>query len=192
LKRENIQRTAVLAMFTAIIIGLQYLGAFIRFGKFSISAVLVPIVIGAVMYGPAAGAYLGGIFGLSVFMTGDAADFFVVNVPGTIITVMLKGILAGLAAGLIYKAFEKRSKFAAAVSAAVTCPIVNTGVFLIGCRAFFWETLKGWGQALGYDGVFIFIVVGLIGFNFLFELLLNVILSPAIARIIDIGKKKFS
>ena len=39
------------AVLTAIVVVLQLLGAFIKFGPFSISLVLVPIVIGAALLG---------------------------------------------------------------------------------------------------------------------------------------------
>ncbi len=84
------------ALFTAIVVVLQFLGAFIRFGPFSISLVLVPIVVGAALYGAGAGAWLGFVFGLVVLLSGDAAAFLVVNPLGTILTVLVKGTMAGL------------------------------------------------------------------------------------------------
>ena len=81
-----------IAIFTAIVIVLQLLGSFIRFGPFSISLVLIPIVVGAAMYGTAAGAWLGFIFGLVVLLSGDAAAFLGVNALGTIITVIATSI----------------------------------------------------------------------------------------------------
>ena len=74
------------ALFTAIVVVLQLVGAFIRFGPFSISLVLVPIVVGAALYGPAAGAWLGLVFGLVVLISGDAAAFLAVNPLGTVVT----------------------------------------------------------------------------------------------------------
>ena len=57
-------RTMVLvAVMTSLVVVLQLLGSFIRFGPFSISLVLVPIVIGAAVCGSAAGAWLGFAFG---------------------------------------------------------------------------------------------------------------------------------
>ena len=40
-----------LSILTAIVFVLQLLGSFIRLGTFSVSLVLIPIVIGAAMYG---------------------------------------------------------------------------------------------------------------------------------------------
>ncbi len=42
--------------------------------------------------------------------------------------------------------FAKYNKYAAVVAAAVVCPLVNTGVFLIGCLLFFLDTIKGVGR----------------------------------------------
>ena len=61
------------ALFTAIVVVLQFLGAFIRFGPFSISLVLIPIVVGAALYGAGAGAWLGFVFGLVVLLVGGTA-----------------------------------------------------------------------------------------------------------------------
>ena len=48
-KNNNTQKIVGLGLFTAIVIGLQLMGSFIRFGTFSISLVLVPVVIGAAL-----------------------------------------------------------------------------------------------------------------------------------------------
>ena len=178
-----------IAIFTAIVIVLQLLGSFIRFGPFSISLVLIPIVVGAAMYGTAAGAWLGFIFGLVVILSGDAAAFLGVNALGTIITVIAKGTLAGLCAGLVFRALVKTNTYVAVIVSAVVCPVVNTGVFLLGCLLFFMETINGWAAAAGFASAGTYMIVGLVGLNFVFELLVNVILSPVIVRIISIGKK---
>lgn len=183
------RKLAGIAIFTAIVIVLQLLGAFIRFGPFSISLVLVPIVVGAAMYGTAAGAWLGFIFGIVVLLSGDAAAFLGVNALGTIITVIAKGTLAGLCAGLVFRALEKKNTYVAVVAAAIVCPVVNTGIFLIGCLIFFMETITGWAAAAGFPSAGTYMIVGLVGLNFVFELLINVVLSPVIVRIIAIGKK---
>ena len=52
------QRMVGLAIFTAIIIVLQLVSTFIKFGPFSITLAMIPIVVGAAVYGAGAGAYL--------------------------------------------------------------------------------------------------------------------------------------
>ena len=179
-----------MALFMAIIFVLQYLGSFIRFGPFSISLVLVPIVVGAALFGPICGSVLGFWFGLMVFVTGDANLFFGINPIGTIITVLVKGAFAGFAAGLVYKALEKVNIWVAVICAAVVCPIVNTGVFLLGCLLFFLPTVSGWAEAAGFENVGAYMILGLVGLNFVVEMLINIVLSPVILRLIKLGKNR--
>ena len=190
-KNTNTQKIVGLGLFTAIVVVLQLLGSFIKFGTFSVSLVLVPVVIGAALYGATAGAWLGFVFGEVVLLSGDAAAFLGVNALGTVLTVLAKGMLAGYVSGLVYKAFESKNRTLAVALAAVACPVVNTGVFLIGCLLFFMETIGGWADAMGFGAnVGQYMIIGLVGANFLFELLFNVVLSPVIVRLIRIGKKE--
>ena len=77
------------------------------------------------------------MFGAVVLLSGDATAFFAENVFGTVLTVLLKGAACGFAAGLTYRLLAKYNKYAAVVAAAVVRPLVNTGVFLLGCLLFF-------------------------------------------------------
>ena len=187
--REFTYKLVGTALLTAIVVVLQIVGGAIKVGTFSISLVLMPIVVGAALFGIWSGAWLGLVFGVMVMATGDAALFLAVNVPGTIITVLAKGILAGLAAGAVYKLLEKKNKYVATLLASIASPVVNTGVFLIGCAVFFMDTIKSWA---GDAPVFKYMIVGLVGFNFILELAINLVLNPVIVRIVDIGKKSFS
>lgn len=177
-----------LGLFTAIVVVLQLLGSFIKFGPFSITLVLAPIVIGAALYGIGAGAYLGLVFGATVLISGDAAAFLTINPIGTVIIVLLKGMLAGLAAGLVYSLISKASSLAGVIVAGVVCPIVNTGIFLAGCYIFFQEWLVA---VFGTTG-FVTVVAGLVGVNFLIEMGINMVLSTAIVKIINLGKKQLN
>ena len=103
---------------------------------------------------------------------------------------MVKGILAGLAAGLVYKLVAKFNRYIAVVSAAVVCPVVNTGIFLLGSIIFFMETVNAGALAEGLSAG-AYLIIFFVGLNFVFELLVNVVLSPALARIIDIIGKRF-
>ncbi len=193
---------AGLAILTAVVVVLQMLGSFIRFGPFSISLVLIPIVVGAALYGPLAGAWLGFVFSVVVLIN-DAAAFLAINIPGTVITVLLKGTLAGFLSGIVYNLLKKwalvfknleKDKESwqinlGVVVAAIVCPVVNTGIFLLGCVIFFLPTIREWGAAAGYENVGAYMLYGFVGGNFLFELLFNLILSPVIVQIIRIGQR---
>lgn len=187
---KNTKKVVGLGLFTAIVVVLQLLGSFIKFGPFSISLVLIPIVVGTAIYGIGAGAWLGLVFGVTVLASGDAAAFLTVSPVGTVITVLLKGALAGLLAGVVYNAVQNKNKYVAVVLSAIVCPVVNTGVFLLGCQIFFLDTVKEWGAAAGFENVGTYMIIGLVGLNFVFELVANMILSPVAVRLINIGKKE--
>ena len=188
-KTESIKKLALGAVFTALVVILQLLGSFIRFGPFSISLVLVPIVLGAALCDSKIGAWLGLVFGATVLLSGDAAAFLAVNPLGTVATVLVKGILCGFVAGVVYSLFKNKNIYLAVILAAIVCPVVNTGVFLIGCKLFFMETITEWGLALGFSNVGEYMFIGLAGGNFLFELGANMLLTPAILRVLKIFEK---
>ena len=181
-------RTLVMgAVLTALVVLLQSLGAFIKFGPFSISLVLIPIVIGTATCGWKIGTWLGFVFGAMVLATGDAAPFLAVHAWGTVVTVMLKGTLCGLLSGLAFKGAHKllKNTYAATAVSAVVCPVVNTGIFLLGCLVFFMDTITMWAEGAGLGGdVAHYMIFVLVGANFLVELGANIIFSPIIVRII--------
>ena len=185
-KRLDTRKMVLGAIMTALVIILQFMGAFVKFGPFSISLVLIPIVIGAAECGAAIGAWLGFVFGVVVLASGDAAAFLSVNAIGTVITVLLKGTLCGFAAGLVYRAFSKINRYVAVAAAAIICPVVNTGVFLLGCLVFFMDTVSAWA---GGAEVWKYMIFGLVGGNFLFELGSNIVLNPTIVRLLNLRNK---
>lgn len=187
-KKADIEKLVLSGILTAIVVVLQYLGSFIKFGPFSISLILIPIVIGAATCSTKISAWLGFVFGVVVLMT-DAAAFLAISVPGTVITVLAKGIVCGIAAGLAYKLIEKKNIYVATAFAAIVAPIANTSIFLLGCVVFFFDTIKEWGTAAGFENAAMYMILGLVGVNFLIELAINVVLSPVIIRILNIRKK---
>ena len=221
-RRISTETLVLSAVLTALVAVLQFMGAFIRLGPFSISLVLIPIVIGAATCGIGVSTWLGLVFGAVVLASGDAAAFLVIDVPGTVITVLAKGMACGALAGVAYKGvfalLNKRSerqiarikaesglcdacedgvhrfisrnnRYVAVLVAAIVCPLTNTGVFLLGCVVFFMETVVAWSEAAGLGGgVAHYMIFGLVGGNFLFELGMNIILSPVIVRILRIRK----
>ena len=186
-KKMNVSTIVGMGLLTAIVVVLQLVSMALRFGMFSITLTLVPIVVGAALYNWKAGAWLGLVFGGAVLITGDAGAFLQINAIGTIITVLAKGAMAGLVAGLVYHLVSKKNQIAGVISAAIAAPLVNTGLFLLGSVIFFLDTIKMWA---GDTNVFVYMLVGLVGFNFFIELGINILLNPTILQIIRIGKKK--
>lgn len=185
---QKTRKLTALALLTAIVVVLQALAISIRFGVFTITLVLAPIIVGAALYGVGAGAWLGFVFGVVVVLT-DAGPFLAVSVIGTIITCISKGVLSGLAAGAVYRLLEKKNSLLASICAGICAPMVNTGVFLIGCRLFFYDTVAAWGAAVGFENTALYMIVSFVGINFLVELGINLVLSSAIVQIIRMGRR---
>ena len=178
-----------MGMLTALVVVIYLLTMGLKVGPFVITFALIPIVVGAALYGWTAGIWLGLVFGAMVLFTGDAAAFLTITPAGTIATVLVKGMGAGAVSGLVYKALEKKNRWAATICAAAAAPITNTGIFLIGCVLFFMDTISGWAAAANCENVGVYMITAFVGINFLVELGTNLVLSSAIVRIIDIVKK---
>lgn len=188
-KSFSTEKMVLLSLFTALVAILSYFGGFIKIGSLaSVSLTLVPVVLGAALCGPLSGAWLGAVSGVVFFATADAVFWFGLSIPGTIITVMVKGIAAGLCAGLVYKLLSKYNRYLAVFASAVVCPVVNTSVFLLGCRVFFIDFVRSGADTEGLS-VFGYMIVIFVGLNFVFELLFNIVLSPAVVRILNVIKK---
>ena len=185
-KTIDIKKLTYLAILSAIVFLLQIISFFMRGPVFSLTFVLVPIVIGVALCGFGAGPWLGFVFGVAVLVTGDANLFLSINAFGTIVTVILKGIFAGAAAAGVYKALVGINKYVAVVVAAITAPLVNTGTFFVGCLLFFNDYIA---SLAGDTNIALFIVTAFIGFNFLIEVAVNMILVPTVYRLINIKRK---
>lgn len=184
-QHDTIKKLAVIGILTALAAVLSYIKIPL-FGSASITLVLPVVVIGAALYGPVVGAWLTVIPNLNAF--GEAGIFLVESPLGCIATLMLKGILAGALAGIVYKALSEKHPIGAVTCAAVVAPVVNSGVFLLGCYLFIWEHLVSLAAENGVGiGMLVF---GLVIMNFIVELIFNVILCPAILRVIHVIAKK--
>ena len=201
--RRNKQKQQVLylvqlALLTALILVLQFTGVAIRLpipGATNISLVLIPIALGAMLLGPAAGAILGFIYGATVFVSlgvmhmDPFTGFLFDNTPvmaALICTV--KTTAAGLVAGWVYRALSKKSVWLAVFVAAALVPTVNTGVFVLGCFLIY-STISEFAAGAGYSAVY-FILILCAGINYLLELAINLIFSPALERLVRLLSKK--
>ena len=188
--RNKTVRLATAGILTAVVIVFQFIGASIKFGTFSVSLVLIPIVIGAALCGKGISTWLGLVFSVVVLLSGDAAAFLAIDPLGTVITVILKGSLAGFIGGFAFEMLKKVNTYFAVIISAILVPLTNTGIFLVGCRLFFFETIKEWAVGLGFENAFTYMIVGLVGVNFIFELVINIVLSPSVVGAVKTLSKK--
>lgn len=120
--RSRTQTMVLMAMFTAIILIMAFTPiGLINLPLIKATILHVPVIIGAIVLGPAAGAYFGGLFGLTSIIkntiTPSALSFAftpAVPVPGTghgsfwaIIICFVPRILVGITPWLFYAAINK-------------------------------------------------------------------------------------
>jgi uncharacterized membrane protein len=196
MKRQNkgIMKMVGIAFMMALVVVMQSISGMIPpIGGFSISLVLIPIVLGAAVYGPGAGALLGATFGAIVYIncvTGadpGGAMVFQASPILCFLVVMGKGMLAGLASGAAYKLLKGKNPYIAMLVAAIVCPVVNTGVFVACMFLFFIDVLSAWaggGNLVGY------VLTGLILANFVPELIINILFSPSGQLIYQVVQRK--
>ncbi len=194
-KKISTVKMVELAVLMALVAVLQITGTGIRLGGTPVSLVLIPIALGAMLLGPYAGALLGTEFGVIVYVMGFAAVdpfTFVLIQDHPIYTAVIclgKGALAGLAAGFTYKLLSEKNTLVAVVSAAAVTPIVNTGLFILGALGM-QSTLESNFLAEGQTVIY-FLVIVCAGLNFIFELCLNLLLAPALVRIVEAVNRRF-
>lgn len=114
-------------LLAAIAAVLRLVGSAIRFGPFSVSLVLIPLVLSAALHGWGMGCWLGLVFGAVVLLSGDAGLFLAADPGGAIVTVLSKGIACGAAAGLCCRWLPPRYPRRSILLSALAAPLVNTG-----------------------------------------------------------------
>lgn len=183
-KKESIRKLTLVALLTALAAALSFVK--IPILGVSITLVLPVVIIGGALCGPLVGAWLTVIPNVIAFT--EAGLFMTYSPVGCMITLLLKGLVAGFVSGLIYKVLSKKHPIGAVTCSAVVAPILNSGIFVLGCYICIWDQLTA---VAGEKGVGIgMLLFGLAGLNFIIELVLNVILCPTILRIIQIASKK--
>ncbi len=190
---SSAKNAAALAILLALVIVLQAFGGSFTIGAVTLNFTLIPIVLGALVLGPWAGAFLGlasGIVVLIQVILAPSGFYYIIWTYSPFVTTMIclvKTTVAGWVAGWLFGLLEKRNRLLATFVAAGIVPVINTALFVVGCTAM-WDTV-----ALVAEGqnVFVFILVGLVTFNFFLELAVNLIVSPALHTVYRVVEKKF-
>ncbi|MBR6708578.1 MAG: ECF transporter S component [Clostridia bacterium] len=193
--REKTRMLTTQAILIALVVVLQLICTFIKFGPFSITLALTPIVIGAAIFGWKSGALLGFVFSAVVYFTGlmgwDGGFVLMMmdySAIGTTVLCLAKGTLAGIVAGLVFQPIAKKSKYGAALVASMAAPITNTGFFALGILTIFYGFLAQNAEA-GQSPIAL-LFLGWIGVNFVVEFIVNTALSSVLTQIVDYFNKK--
>ena len=127
--------------------------------------------------------------GLLNLLVGEVGAFMGVNAWATILVVLLKTSLAGLIAGFVFMPFKKSHPFVGCVLASCLVPIINTGLFVVGCLLFFMSLVEQYSAGTTMNSIQ-FIFIGFVGINFLIEFGVNAALSSGIYSIYKYREKK--
>lgn len=193
------KRITGLAALLALVIVLQAALGSITIGVVQLNFSLIPIVLGAILYGAIGGGILGFACGVVVtiqVMMGGSPFYTILwtyTPVTTTLTCLIKTTAAGIVGGLLFRAISKKNARVALFAAAGIVPVVNTGLFILGCLCMN-ESITAFQSLLPeYFGMntFTFILVVLVTFNFFIELAIDMLVSPALYRVIGIVDKKY-
>lgn len=198
MKNRKTLRLTELALFTALVILMSFtpLGYF-RTAGLEITLLCIPVAVGAAVLGKKAGAFLGGIFGVTSFiqcLTGLSpfgAMLLSINWLGSFMVCVPTRILAGFVAGLLADLIlgrkdgddsaqlTKKGETAASFTASLAMPLLNTLLFMGTLIAFFWKTDYIQGFAGGMK-VLPF-VIAFVGINGLIEVISCLVIGTAVS-----------
>ena len=187
-----------MALLTAVIILLAFtpLG-YIRTLGFEITLIVVPVTVGAVTLGPAAGAVLGVVFGVTSFiqcfgMSSLGTALLGINPVFTCIVCIVPRFLMGWLTGCVYQGLKKTKsmKKAAVVLANLIGPVFNTVFFMGTLVLLFYRTeyIQGIAQSHGASNALTF-VFALVGINGVIEAAACFVVGSAISKALQAALK---
>ena len=187
-----------LALLVAIIIVLAFtpLG-YIKTLGLEITLIVVPVTVGAISLGPAAGAGLGLVFGLTSFiqcfgMSAFGAALFQINPFTTCIVCIVPRFLMGWCTGLIYRGLcrIRQARKGAIVVASLMGPLLNTLFFMSALLLFFYQTpmIQDAVKSYGTTNVLAF-ALAFVGINGLVEAVVCFVAGGAVSKALQVALK---
>jgi uncharacterized membrane protein len=179
-----ITRTAILTAIMLILLIIPQIG-YPTVGPISITIMMIPVAVGAIMVGPACGLFLGFIFGVTSLIrcfTGDVfgAALFGLNPAYTVILCFIPRILMGWLVGIIFQALHRidKTRMVSFVVASLSAAALNTIFFMSGLILLFWNTefLRNLGKGT------IIGLLSLVVVNVIVELAVCMIIGTAITK----------
>lgn len=190
-KRERTLYLVQLAILAGILLFLEVTGlGYIRIPAISMTIMQVPVIIGAIVLGPAAGAILGAVFGLTSFAQAFGKDplgaaLLSINPLGLFITTVVTRTLMGWLCGLIYQGIRsiKLNINVKLGIASLSGALLNTLFFMSSLLLFFFHTeaVQEIARGIGTTSPLLFAIV-LVGVQGLIEAGICALLGTAIAR----------
>ena len=186
LNHSKIVSLTTLGVLAALIVVMAFtpLG-YLKVGALSITFLMIPVVIGAIIVGPVGGAVLGGVFGLTSFIQCFGMDAFGtaladINIFYCAIMCFVSRILAGFLAGVVFRLVDKidKSRVVSFGAASLTGALLNTVFFVFFLIVLFGRTefVKSFGDSV------IAIIAALVSVNSIIESVVCLFVGAAISK----------
>ena len=182
-----------ISMLSAIIILMTivpFLG-YIPLGIMTATIIHIPVIIGAIVLGPLAGAILGSVFGVSCLINAfikppSPLDALLFQDP---LVSVLPRILIGIIAALVFRWIYKKIKnqTIAALGAAILGSLTNT-IFVLGAVYIFHKDIGAQYFTVDISGLFKTLLF-VIGTNGVIEAIVAAIITTAIAKALFAANK---
>ena len=191
--KKKTQILTGMVMLTALVVVLQLFATFITLPVANPNLTLIPIVIGGAIYGKKAGAWLGFVMAaviLGTYVAGSVGlgPVIMTRMPvETILITIFRGIMTGLIPAVLYSIIKKKDMVVGAFVAALLCPVINTGIYVVGVVWLFKDIYFEIKNISG--GNIYWILLTSIAVNFTIEFVINTVLSPVILSIVKIRNK---
>lgn len=183
------------ALLTAVELVLIVISNYVSIGPVNLNLALVPIAVAGIIFGPLSGLFVGLVNGLVTILSPSTQAIFMPLSPfGTVFICLLKTGLAGFFSGLVYVPFKNsnsnKMKLGGSFLASALVPLINTGLFTVGCYTFFSSWLFESAASSNYDNNFLFLIMVILGINFIFEFSISLLLSPSINMLVNYYSRK--
>ena len=190
MRNQKVLRMAQLAILTAILIlfAVTPIG-YLKIGPVEITFMLIPVAVGAICLGPAEGAFLGAVFGVTSFLQGFlgisafGVALFSISRLWFPVLCILPRILCGLVPGILHRVLPKgMPETARCMISALSCALTNTIGFVGLMMVFFGNSdyisgMRGEMALLPFLAAFV-------GINGLVEAIVSTVVGGGIARVI--------
>ena len=172
---------------------------YIPLGPFNITTVHLPVIIGAVMLGPGAGAFLGLVFGITSIIHATVtmpitAFMFSPFVPFgnfySVIVAIVPRVLVGAVAAYLYRLIKIKDKrgYFASLAAGIAGSLTNTVLVLGGAYVFFGRQYAA-SNSIPFDGLFAFLL-GVVASNGIVEAVVAAVVVTAVTKALFAAKKR--
>ena len=186
--QEKVKRLVLMGLLAAVLLIMSYtpLG-YMYIGPLAITLNVIPVAVAAISLGPAAGAVIGAVFGLTSFlqcigvggMSAMGAVLFEISPVLAFIQRFVPRVLMGFLVGLVYKAISKINKPKIACFVSGFCAaLFNTVLFMTALMLLFGSS-DYVQELMGGKNVIVFIC-SFVGINAVFEMIASTLITGAV------------